>query len=229
MLTDRRFDRWLFAVLWLLLLTYALLFAPPVPADLLGQLRDLALARVQAVDPIAIAVFNLLGVLPVAFLAILLFDTGKPSPWPFALGSFVLGGFVLLPYLVIRDLRAPLQRAPGAFVRALGSPITGVVLLLTALGLIGFAVLAGDLSVFAAQLQDSAFIAVMSADLLVLTIALHRCAVMDRQRRGLRLSGWSALAVHMPLLGPLLYLALRQPASQDDLGVSPDGATGSAR
>ncbi|MBK5938324.1 hypothetical protein [Halochromatium roseum] len=41
MLTDRRFDRWLFAVLWLLLLTYALLFAPPVPADLLGQLRDL--------------------------------------------------------------------------------------------------------------------------------------------------------------------------------------------
>ncbi|MBK5938374.1 hypothetical protein [Halochromatium roseum] len=71
MLTDRRFDRWLFAVLWLLLLAYALLFAPPVPADLLGQLRDLALARVQAVDPIAIAVFNLLGVLPVAFLAIL--------------------------------------------------------------------------------------------------------------------------------------------------------------
>ncbi len=68
-LTDRRFDRWLFAVLWLLLLTYALLFAPAVPADLLGQLRDLALARVQAVDPIAIAVFNLLGVLPVAFLA----------------------------------------------------------------------------------------------------------------------------------------------------------------
>jgi hypothetical protein len=91
-------------------------------------------------------------------------------------------------------------------------------LLLMALGLIGFSVLAGDLHVFAAQLQDSAFIAVMSADLLVLTIALHRCAVIDRQRRGLRLSGWSAQAVHMPLLGPLLYLALRQPASRDDLG-----------
>ncbi|MBK5938375.1 hypothetical protein [Halochromatium roseum] len=159
----------------------------------------------------------------------MLFDTGKPSSWPFALGSFVLGGFVLLPYLVIRDLRAPLQRAPGAFVRALGSRIAGVVLLLMALGLIGFALLAGNPSVFAAQLQDSAFIAVMSADLLVLTLALHRCAVMDRQRRGLRLSGWSALAVHMPLLGPLLYLALRQPASQDDLGLSPGGATGSAR
>jgi hypothetical protein len=227
--TDRRFDRWLFAGLWLALLSYALLFAPPPPADLFGQLRDLALARAQAVDPIAIAVFNLLGVLPVAFLAILLFDTGKPNPWPFALGGFVLGGFVLLPYLVIRDMRAPLQPAPGAFVRAIGSRITGALLLLTALGLIGFSVLAGDLHVFAAQLQDSAFIAVMSADLLVLTIALHRCAVMDRQRRGLRLSSRSALAVHMPLLGPLLYLALRQPAAQDDLKVSPGGATGSAR
>lgn len=59
--TDHRFDRWLFAVLWLALLVYALLLAPPLPADLLGQLRDLALLRAQAVDPIAIAVFNLLG------------------------------------------------------------------------------------------------------------------------------------------------------------------------
>jgi len=227
--TDHRFDRWLFAGLWLGLLVYALLLAPPLPADLLGQLRDLALLRAQAVDPIAIAVFNLLGVLPVAFLAILLFDTGKPSPWPFALGSFILGGFVLLPYLAIRESRTPLQQAPGAFVCAVGSRITGLLLLLMALGLIGFAVIAGDLSNFAAQLQDSAFIAVMSVDLLVLTIALHRCAVVDRQQRGLRLSAWSSLAFQTPLLGPLLYLALREPASRDDMSMSPQGATGSAR
>jgi len=175
--TDRRSDRLLFAGLWLALLAYMLLFAPPPPADLLGQLRDLALARVSSVDPIAIAVFNLLGVLPVAFLAILLFDTGKPNPWPFALGSFVLGGFVLLPYLAIRQPRAPLQREPSTFVRAVGSRITGAILLLTALGLMGFALLVGDMNAFAAQLQDSAFIAVMSADLLVLTTALHRCVV----------------------------------------------------
>ena len=218
--TDRQSDRPLFAGLWLALLAYMLLFAPPPPADLLGQLRDLALARVSSVDPIAIAVFNLLGVLPVAFLAILLFDTGKPNPWPFALGSFVLGGFVLMPYLAIRDTRAPLQPAPCAFVRAVGSRITGAILLLAALGLMGFALLAGDMNAFAAQLQDSAFIAVMSADLLVLTTALHRCAVIDRQRRGLRLSGWICLAVQTPLLGPLLYLALRKRASRDDLTVS---------
>ena len=227
--TDRRSDRVLFVALWLVLLSYALLFAPPPPADLFGQLRDLALARVPSVDPIAIAVFNLLGVLPVAFLAILLFDTGRPNPWPFALGSFVLGGFVLLPYLAIRDTRAPLQTAPCAFVRAVGSRITGAILLLAALGLMGFAVLAGDMNAFAAQLQDSAFIAVMSVDLLVLTTALHRCAVIDRQRCGLRLSGWSSPAVHLPLLGPLLYLALRKREERDGLRMKPRDATGSAR
>ena len=30
------------------------------------------------------------------FLAILLFDTGRPSPWPFAIGAYFLGGIVLL-------------------------------------------------------------------------------------------------------------------------------------
>lgn len=36
-------------------------------------------------DPIAIAIFNLLGVLRAAFMAMILFDTGRPNPWPFAL------------------------------------------------------------------------------------------------------------------------------------------------
>ncbi|WP_410761845.1 hypothetical protein [Halochromatium sp.] len=40
--------------------------------------------------------------------------------------------------LVLRDARAPLNPAPAAFVRALGSRITGLALLLLALGLMGF-------------------------------------------------------------------------------------------
>jgi hypothetical protein len=208
--TDHLLDRLLFALLWLMLLAYALLFAPPPPPDLLAQIRDLALARVQSVDPIAIAVFNLLGILPVAFLALLLFDTGRPSPWPFALGSFVLGGFILLPYLVMRNTRAPLDAAPGGFVRAVGSRLAGAVLLIVAAGLIGLALIAGDPAAFAAQFRGSAFIAAMSVDLLVLTVALHRTATADRRRRGQRPSGWPALAIRVPLLGPLFYLALRK-------------------
>jgi len=52
---------------------------PPCPTGLLAQIRDLAPAQTSAVDPIAL-VFNLREVLPLAFLAILLLETGTPNP-----------------------------------------------------------------------------------------------------------------------------------------------------
>lgn len=203
-------DRLLFSTLWAALIGYWLLFSPPAPSDLLSEIIDLTLARTASVDPIAIAIFNLLGVLPTAFLALLLFDTGRPGPWPFALGSYVLGGVILLPYLALRDTNAPLDPAPGRFVRAIGSRIVGAVLLLIATSLVLFAILTGDPQSFRQQFLNSQFVAVMSVDLLVLTAALHRVAAIDRRRRAIHPAGPVALAYHAPLFGPLLYLALRR-------------------
>ena len=201
-----RFHRLAYAALWLALIGYWLLLSPPPPADLPGELMALALAETSRVDPIAIAIFNLLGVLPTAFLALLLFDTGRPSPWPFAIGAYFLGGIVLLPYLVLRDTGAPLNPAPGAFVRAIGSRVAGWVLVVITLGLFGFALVAGSPVAFAEQFAGSQFIAVMTADLVALTTALHLTAATDRRRRGLPPApGWQ----HLPLLGPMLYLATR--------------------
>jgi hypothetical protein len=179
---------------------------------LLAEIIDLTLARTASVDPIAIAVFNLLGVVPTAFLGLLLFDSGRPGPWPFALGSYVLGGVVLLPYLVLRNPDAALNPDPNRFVRAIGSRITGAILLLIAISLVLFASLGGDLQSFSEQFRSSQFIAVMSVDLLVLTVAMHRVACIDRRQRGIHPAGPVALAYHAPLLGPLLYLALRRTA-----------------
>jgi len=53
---------------------------PPCPTGLLAQIRDLAPAQTSAVDPIAIAVFNLREVLPLAFLAILLLEDRHVQP-----------------------------------------------------------------------------------------------------------------------------------------------------
>ena len=198
--------RTLYILLWLGLIGYWLLLSPPAPPDLLGELVAVALADSARVDPIAIVVFNLLGVLPTAFLAILLFDTGRPSPWPFAIGAYFLGGIILLPYLAFRDFGAPLNLAPGRFVRVVGSRTAGWILLAITLVLLGFAVVAGSPADFADQFAGSQFIAVMSADLIALTIALHLAADTDRRRRGLPLSrAWQ----HLPLLGPLLYLSTR--------------------
>jgi hypothetical protein len=184
----------------------------------MGQVLAMLQLDTSRADPLAIAVFNLLGVLPAAFMALVLFDTGRPNPWPFALGAFVLGGFVLLPYLALRDTRAPLATRPGAFARVIGSRTAGAVLLLIAAGLIAFGLLAGSPSAFLAELQGSKFIAVMTADLLAVTAALHLAAASDRRRRGIPLTGPMARAVHVPLLGPLLYLALRPRVPSSGIG-----------
>lgn len=206
-----RGERLVYAALWCALLAFALRLAPPADAATLGQVWALLRADTAQVDGLAIAIFNLLGVLPAAFLALVLFDSGRPRPWPFALGAFVLGGFVLLPYLVLRDTRAPLRTRPPLAVRAIGSRPAGWGLALAAAGLLAFGLLAGDPLDYLAQARASLFIATMSADLLALTVALHLAAAADRRRRGLRLAGTAARLVHLPLLGPLLYLALRPP------------------
>ena len=72
-------------VLWLALLGYALLLAPPAAPDTFDQALAMLLLDSGRADPIAIAIFNLLGVLPAAFMALILFDTGRPNPWLFAL------------------------------------------------------------------------------------------------------------------------------------------------
>ncbi|WP_462331066.1 hypothetical protein [Thiohalocapsa halophila] len=205
-----RLDPFIYAGLWLALVGYWLWLSPPPPADFLGEVTALAVADTGRVDPIAIAVFNLLGLLPTAFLAILLFDPGRPaspvSPWPFAIGAYFLGGIILLPYLVLRNTRAPLKTTPGGFVRAIGSRVAGWIMFGIALGLVGFGLIAGSPAAYAQQLASSQFIAVMSADLLALTAALHLAAGTDRRRRGLGpAAGWQ----HVPLFGPLLYLATR--------------------
>ncbi|KAA6186293.1 hypothetical protein F2Q65_05705 [Thiohalocapsa marina] len=204
-----------YALLWLGLMGFWVLFAPAPAPDTLGQVIALATLQTEALDPLAIAVFHLLGVLPTAFLALLLFDTGRPSPRPFAIGGYFLGGIILLPYLAIRDSDAPLDPAPNRFVRALGSRTAGVVLLLITLGLLTFGLVAGNPGAFAAQAGESQFIALMTADLIVLTTALHLASATDRQRRGLhqpggiRLHPAMVLLMHLPLLGPMLYLSVR--------------------
>jgi len=214
-------ERLAYAVLWGALLAFALRLAPPADAATLGQILALLRADMARVDALTIAIFNLLGVLPGAFLALVLFDGGRPRPLPFALGAFVLGGFVLLPYLILRDTRAPLRSSPPLAVRAIGSRAAGWLLALAAAGLLGFGLLAGHPLHYLEQARGSLFIATMSADLLALTAALHLAAAADRRRRDLRLAANAAGLVRLPLLGPLLYLALRPPLAGSATATSP--------
>lgn len=167
------------------------------------------------VDPIAIAIaiFHLLGVLPAAFAALLLADAGRPRPGPFVLGTFALGAFALLPYLIVRERDASASRRPGRIARILGSRTAGAVLTLVAVALLLLAA-TGSPAAYWAQARESTLVAVMSMDFVILTLVLHSKAALDRRRAaGARAEAEQTRLgriLWLPLLGPLLYLALRR-------------------
>lgn len=104
----------IFIIIWILLIGYAVFFAPGR-----GNASDPVLSEVfqgnwAAIDPLVLTVFNSLGIFPLVFLTLLLRNDKMRWPaWPFSLVSFALGAFSLLPYFAFgnrppeRELRTP--------------------------------------------------------------------------------------------------------------------------
>ena len=206
------FDRLVIGLLWAALLGYALLLSPPGAGWGAAINQSIAMLTLDfgRVDAIAAAIFNLLGIIPLAFMALILFDRGRPNPWPFAIGGLAFGGFLLLPYLLLRDDRPRRHAEPNAVARIIGSRPAGALMLAGATVLLAIAVIAGDAARFLEQTAQSKLFAVMTADFVALTIALHLTAAADRRHRGIALGRGLSIAVHLPLLGPLLDLAVRR-------------------
>lgn len=91
-------------VLWLGFVGYAFLLAPPDQPETWDLIQRLIRFDVAGVNPLIVALFNLMGVWPGIYAAVLLTDgRGQKIPaWPFVAGAFALGAFALLPYLALR-------------------------------------------------------------------------------------------------------------------------------
>ena len=90
-----------FSLLWLAFIGYAFLLAPPAQPDTFELIKNLSLSNTEGINPLIIALFNLMGIWPLIYGCLLFIDgRGQKIPaWPFAIGSFALGAFVLIPYL----------------------------------------------------------------------------------------------------------------------------------
>jgi len=95
----------IFGSLWLGFIVYAFFFAPPDRPDTWQLIQNLATGQWTEINPLIIAVFNVMGVLPMIYACFLLIDRQgkKIKVFPFVLGSFALDAFAILPYLTIRD------------------------------------------------------------------------------------------------------------------------------
>ncbi|BAY27049.1 hypothetical protein NIES2100_68700 [Calothrix sp. NIES-2100] len=214
-----------FGLLWLGFIAYAFFLTPPDRPDTFELIKNLSIGQWQGINPLIIALFNLMGVWPVIYSAMVFIDgRGQKIPaWPFASASFAVGAFALLPYLALRNPNQQFVGKKNALIKLLDSRVTGIVLTVTAAILVAYGVRAGDWGDFVLQWQTSRFIHVMSLDFCLLSLLFPALLPDDMARRGGKNSQIFWLISFIPLFGPLFYLCVRPPLPEEGTNtISPE-------
>lgn len=217
-----------FGVLWLGLLTYAFFLAPPEQPGTLELIKNLSIGQWQGINPLVIALFNLMGIWPVIYSAVVFIDgRGQKIPaWPFAIASFAVGAFALLPYLALREPNNNFVGKKNALLKLLDSRVTGVVLTVATVILVAYGLTAGDWDSFVQQWQTNRFINVMSLDFCLLCLLFPTLLGDDMARRSWKNPQLFWLIALIPLFGPLIYLSVRPPLPEvgvDSMSQQPAG------
>lgn len=206
----RRIAFWL---LWTGFSAYAFLLAPPNQPDTFALIKDLSTGQWNGINPLVIALFNIMGVLPMLYACLVFIDgRGQKVPaWLFALASFGVGAFALLPYLALRKPNPTFVGEKNALLKLLDSRWTALVLSMGAIALLTYGLTAGDWSNFIQQWQSDRFIHVMSLDFCMLCLLFPALIGDDMARRGLQDKRIFWAVALVPLLGAIAYLVLRPP------------------
>jgi hypothetical protein len=204
-----------FGILWLSFGLYAFLASPPDSPATNLLIKDLIAGNWQNLNPLIVALFNLMGVFPGVYACLLFADgRGQNVPaWLFVSLSFGIGAFGLLPYFALRSPNPKFCGEKNLFIRFWDSRLTGLGLSAIAISLIIFGLKTGDLNAnwtdYLQQFQTSRFIHVMSLDFLLLSLVFSWVLGDDMKRRGLDSKLIFALVSSLPLVGALAYLCFR--------------------
>jgi hypothetical protein len=210
-----------FGLLWLAFAIYAFGFAPPDRPDTFDLIKDLLNFQIAGINPLIVALFNLLGLLPLLYCCFLFFDGSgqRVRAWWFVLGSFGVGAFALLPYLTLREPNPTFIGKKTGLLKLFDSRLVILPLVLAVLGLLIYGISQADWVDFWQQWQTSRFIHVMSLDFCLMSLLFPALLGDDMTRRGLQNNRlfWGVSLV--PLLGTLAYLVFR-PAIAESVPVN---------
>ncbi|NJO09546.1 MAG: DUF2834 domain-containing protein, partial [Leptolyngbyaceae cyanobacterium SL_1_1] len=153
-------------LLWISFGLYAFLLAPPDQPDTFELIGRLSTGDWDGINPLVVALFNLMGVWPLVYGCVALIDghEQKVPAWPFVVGSFGVGAFLLLPYLALRHPQPTFTGDRSTVLKLVDSRWVGGGLAIAALILLVYGLSQGDWSDFIDQWQTSRFIHVMSLD-----------------------------------------------------------------
>ncbi len=207
----RKLVLWL---LWLGFIVYVFLFTPPLQPDTLQPLQTLLAGQLPRINPVIISLFSMVGIWLLIY-SCLIFADGKMQKlpaWVFMLASVATGTVALIPYLALREPNQSFSGRKDTLLEVLDTRSTGVILTISTLILLAFAVFFGDWSAFGREFQTNRFIHAMSLafGLFCLLFPYPTLLSDDMARRGLTSNSqlfWFVALV--PLFGPLLYLCLR--------------------
>lgn len=206
-----------FGLLWLGFSLYAFTLAPPSQPDTLDLIVKLSSGQWENLNPLVVALFNLMGVWPMIYACLALLDGPgqRIAAWPFVAFSFGVGAFALLPYLALREDNPTFVAEKTALLKVVDSPWTGRLLLVGAIALVGYGLADGNFAAnwtdFAQQWRSSQFIHVMSLDFCMLCAIVSPLLKDDMAKRGLESSWLYWVGVLVPLFGILFYLSVRSP------------------
>lgn len=202
-----------FWLVWLAFITYAFLLAPPDRPDTLELIKNLATGQIAGINPLIVALFNIMGVMPMLYSCLLFIDgrMQKIPAWLFATASFVVGAFAIVPYLALREPNGSFVGKKNWLLKLLDSRWLGLGLAIAALGLLFYGISQGDWSDFVQQWRSSRFIHVMSLDFCLLSLLFPALVRDDMARRGITDDRLFWAVALLPLLGAIGYLVLRPP------------------
>lgn len=199
--------------IWISFVAYTLGLAPldrPYTWYLGRQLITLHWQDLNAYIP---ALFSLMGVWPMVY-ACLMFADGRMQKfraWPYFVGSNFTGVICLLPYLLFRCRNQTFVGKKDKWLQILDHRSTGVVLLASAIGLISYAVIAGDWQDYVQQFQTHSFVHLISLDFCLMCLVFPITPLFDDDlaRRHIDNPLYFWLIALLPLFGPLVFLYLR--------------------
>ncbi|MEP0919109.1 DUF2834 domain-containing protein [Leptolyngbya sp. DQ-M1] len=214
----------LLTLIWVGFVGYAFTLAPPNQPDTFELIKNLSTANVAGINPLIVALFNIMGFLPLAYACITFLDgrSQKIPAWLFTAASFGVGAFSLLPYLIFRKSNPTFTGQKNWFLKLMDSRITGGVIALGAIGLFLYGVTNGDWSNFVQQWKTDRFIHVMSLDFCLLCGLFPVLLQDDIKRRGLENSQAFRILSFLPFFGALMYLVLRPSTIEPSTSVSPE-------